>query len=127
MSRLTAAHFSVHSTHCLLNLSSFCLSSSETHLRVSIASSHSYDLGVRVALTPSLPGSSYLAITQSFPPRGCSMSGILEPACLLAACLSGPADWLSSTTDAPGQWSRSSYGTDLMENCADESAVGEQG
>lgn len=49
------------------------------------------------------------------------------PACLLAACLSGPADWRSSTTDAPGQWSRSSYGTDLMENCADERAVGEQG
>ncbi|KAA8580485.1 hypothetical protein FQN60_013443, partial [Etheostoma spectabile] len=43
---------------------------------------------------------------------------------LLAACLSGPADSLSSTTDAPGLWSRSSYGTESLENDVDERAAG---
>lgn len=52
------------------------------------------------------------------------MSGIAEPACLLTACLPGPADKHSSTTDAPGQWSRSSYGTDSLENYADKRVAG---
>ncbi|KAK5877255.1 hypothetical protein CesoFtcFv8_024779 [Champsocephalus esox] len=43
-------------------------------------------------LSPS-PGSSYPAITQSFPLRGCSMSGVAEPACSLP---SSPDLWSSS-------------------------------
>lgn len=50
---LTAAHFSARPTHCLLGLSSPRVSFSQTHLCVSLSPSHSYDLGVRVAPTPS--------------------------------------------------------------------------
>lgn len=57
ISRLTAAHSSARPTHCLLSLSSPCVSSSQTHLCASpsLPLSHSYDLGVRVAHAPSQP------------------------------------------------------------------------
>lgn len=49
------AHFSARPTHSLFSLSSLCVSFLQAHLCVSLASSHSYDLGVRVAPTPSKP------------------------------------------------------------------------
>lgn len=55
ISRLTTAHFSACPTDCLLSLSSLRVSFLQTHLCVSLSPSHSYDLGIRVAPTPSKP------------------------------------------------------------------------
>lgn len=55
ISCLTTAHFLARPAHRLRSLSSLCVSFLQTHLCVSLSSSHSYDLGVRVAPTPS-PG-----------------------------------------------------------------------
>lgn len=110
-------------THCLLSLSSHCVSFLQTHLCVSLSPAHSYDFGVRVAPTPSLPWI-MLPCHYSVVPPARVLHVRRSGACLPAACLSGPADSLSSTTDAPGLWSRSSYGTESLENYADEQAAG---
>lgn len=69
---------------------------------------------------PPSPGSSYPSHYSVVPPARVLFvrhGGDCQP-------LSGPAGWRSSTTDAPGRWTRSSYGAQSLENCADERAAG---
>lgn len=90
-----AAHISPCPTHCPLSLSSPCVSFLQTHLCVSFSPSHSYDLGVRVAPTPSQPWIMLPCHYSVVPPARVlhvRRSGACLPACLLAACLSGAVD-----------------------------------
>lgn len=83
-----AAHFSACPTHCLLSLSSLGISFLQTHLCVSLPPSHSYDLGVRAAPTPSQPWIKLPRHYSDVPPAMVlHVRGVAEP-----ACLSRPAD-----------------------------------
>lgn len=73
--------------------------------------SHSYDLGVRLLSLPPSSGSGYPAITWWLPPRGCCVSGWVEPCCLPLR----PCRLEQLTTDAPGRWTCSS-----CDSCAPE-------
>lgn len=81
------AHFFARPTHCLLSLSSPRVAFLQTHLCVSLSPSHSYDLGVRVALAPSQPWIQLPCHYSVIPPARVlhvRRSGACLPACLLA-------------------------------------------
>lgn len=86
-SRLTAAQFSARPTHRLLGLSSLCVSFLQTHLCVSLSPSHSYDLGVRVAPTPSQPRIELPCHYSVVPPHARVLHVRHSGACLPARCL----------------------------------------
>lgn len=90
------------------------------HICVSPSLSRNDDLGVRAAPTPFQPWITLPCHYSVVPPARVLHVRHSGAACLLAPCLCGPVDERSSTTDAPGQWSRSSYGTDCLENYAHE-------
>lgn len=78
-----AAHFSACPTHRLLSLSSLGISFLQTHLCVSLPPSHSYDLGVRAAPTPSQPWIKLPRHYSDVPPAMVlHVRGVAEPACL---------------------------------------------
>lgn len=110
-------NFFTHPAHCLLGLSSPCLSFPPRQICLSPPLLfHSYDLGIIVAPSPFQPWIVLPCYYSVIPPARSSMSGIAELTCPLTACLSGPADWLTLTTDALGQWSLSSCGQETLEN-----------
>lgn len=115
--KCTVSHlrpYKPHPAHCLLGLSSPCL----PPLTNLLVSTHSIpQLWFRHHThSPSQPWIMLPYYYSVIPPASSFVSGVAELACPLTASLSGPADWLTLTTDALGQWSLSSCGQESLEN-----------